>query len=426
MALRARDQDLAVRRGGRCGGARVGLAGRAVSGAPRAEAAAGGAGDPQQLAAAGSRLLPRVVAFRSVCAADPAAALCTRFRCQRPELPGAALCVGTARRAGRPGPPVLRISRGGSRRDARLPDRSLGLHAGAQEALAAASGGGGASGSGGGGASGSGGSGSGGSGGGGGGKKPPKPKNTPGYDEPPTGSLDKHTDVKTGKLSAEREALYDKIVAEVLKNASSVDQPEFHMMGGGPASGKSVALNSGKVNVSKNAITVDSDEIKKSIPEYQEMTKSKDPAAAAYAHDESSVIAKKVTDAAHKASMNVTLDGTGDSGYEKLAGKVAAARKTGAKVKATYVTVDTEVAVERNRIRAEKTGRLVPEAFVRNTHKVVSQIVPKAIAEGLFDEIQVFDTNKDGEVRLAASAKGKTLVIHDQELWDNFVAKGNE
>lgn len=229
-----------------------------------------------------------------------------------------------------------------------------------------------------------------------------------------------------GSWTKERQALHDEIVADVLSRSTPVSNPRSFMMGGGPASGKSVAIRSGNVTIPKNHVAIDSDELKNSIPEYKAMTKKKDPRAAAFAHEESSYLSKRIMKEASEKGYNILLDGTGDSSLESLSKKAATLKKNGKKLTANYVTVDTEVAVSRNKARAEKTGRLVPEAFVRNTHKNISKIVPEAVKRGLFDEFNLYDTNKSGDARLVASAKGTKLRIHDQELWDRFLRKGEE
>jgi predicted ABC-type ATPase len=159
------------------------------------------------------------------------------------------------------------------------------------------------------------------------------------------------------------------------------------------------------------------------LPEYQERVAAGDVSAAPFAHEESSYLAKRILAEAGSKHYNTLLDGTGDSSYESLAGKVKQMRATGHQVKAAYVTVDTETALERNRERAKKTGRLPPEAFVRECHAAVSKIVPEAIRQGLFDEVTVYDTNSYGQSIPVVSAKGNQMQVHDNELWTRFLAK---
>ena len=228
-----------------------------------------------------------------------------------------------------------------------------------------------------------------------------------------------------GSWTKERQALHDSIVAQHLASASPVKNPEAHMMGGGPASGKSVAQGSGQMNIPSNHVLIDADAIKQHLPEYNSMVAAKDFNAAAFAHEESSYLSKRILKEASAKSYNTMLDGTGDSGIKALESKIGMMKENGAKVVANYVTVQTETALERNRARAAKTGRLPPEEMVRQCHKVVSQVVPEAIKRGLFDEFSLYDTNGSGAKKIA-SAKGKELTIHDEHLWNQFLAKGHE
>lgn len=228
-----------------------------------------------------------------------------------------------------------------------------------------------------------------------------------------------------GSWTPERKALHDEIVKEMRGDSPARKQPVFTMMGGGPASGKSSVIKSGQVKL-PNGVTADSDEIKGKLPEYGAMLDAKDNRAANYAHEESSYLAKRVVRESFEAKRHVTLDGTGNSKYESVKAKVEQARAAGYKVNAVYVTCSTEEAVRRNVERAKKTGRLPPEEMLRNTHRSVSQVVPQAIKDGLFDNLELWDTENQtgGKPTLVVTAKGKDVTIHNQALWEAFVAKG--
>ena len=226
-----------------------------------------------------------------------------------------------------------------------------------------------------------------------------------------------------GTFTPERQALHDDIVNGILDKGTKVETPVTHMTGGGPASGKSVLFKEGKVKLPKRITTVDSDEIKKLIPDYTDMVAAKDSTAAAYAHEESSMLAKRVLNEGRDRGQSVFLDGTGDSSIDALIGKVKKMKKDGRRVVANYVTVDTEIAVERNVARAAKTGRNVPNDFVRKTHESISDILPKALDEKLFDDVTLWDTNTDGKVfKVMTQVDGKTI-IHDEKLWQRFLDK---
>ena len=229
-----------------------------------------------------------------------------------------------------------------------------------------------------------------------------------------------------GSWTPERQALHNEIIADYLKGVEAVENPKAFMMGGGPASGKSSVLDAGHIKMPKNTLAVDSDKIKGYLPEYIKGVADGDVGAAAFAHEESSYLGKKILAEAANKKGNVLLDGTGDNSIDNLRKKIKMIKSGGQKVEAHYMTMDTELSVKIEKARAAKTGRKVPESFLRETHAAVSDIVPKAIKEGLFDEITIWDNNIKGQPIRIASAKGKKLVVHDKARWEKFLAKADE
>ena len=234
---------------------------------------------------------------------------------------------------------------------------------------------------------------------------------------------DTSSQYRTGgnRWTDERHALHNEIIAEALSKATPVDNPTSTLMGGGPASGKSMMMeNSGALD---NAVHIDPDEIKKSLPEYKVLMEQGDPEAAAFVHVESREISKRMLRYAAEGSYNVVLDGTGNGSIHSLSTKVSTMKKNGGPVEARYVTTDVETAVARNKARAEATGRMVPESFVRWSHGEVTRTAVKALKKGLFDDFTLHDTTK-GSPTLVASAKGTMLTVHDKDLWLAFLKKG--
>lgn len=241
-------------------------------------------------------------------------------------------------------------------------------------------------------------------------------------------SISKHLD-KDGKLTPERELVHEAAVYAFLDGVEKAQgQGTFYLMGGGPAAGKSSVIKSGQVDVpgKKQAVQVDVDECKKMLPEYQQMVKSGDPKAAAFAHEESSALSKRVIDVACKNGYNVVLDGTGDGSVKGVLKKIDSAKANGMKVTGVYVTCDTETAVARSNARAAKTGREVPEFVVRNTHAAVSRILPEVADK--FDSVQLFDTNGSGQppklIASGGSGKGLQVVKGCETEYQSFVNKG--
>lgn len=234
------------------------------------------------------------------------------------------------------------------------------------------------------------------------------------------------------RWTPERQKLHDEIVAKFLATGKAVANPKFTMSGGGPASGKGYMLE--QVGITKNGkpkkgqVVIDSDEIKKLLPDYKALVAKGGKSAqlaASYVHEESSYLAKRIMEEAAKRSFNVVLDGTGDNGINSLAKKVKKFREMGYKVEAIYVSADTNMAALRNWERYIKTSRLPPEWMLRNVHSDVSRTLPQAMNDKLFDKVTLYDTNLSGQMRLVASANKKGTTVHDAKLWDDFLAKGN-
>jgi len=226
-----------------------------------------------------------------------------------------------------------------------------------------------------------------------------------------------------GEWTRERRRLHDELVAKVLgKDIPAQEHPEFVLMGGGTASGKSTAIRSGQIKLPDQHTLINPDDFKEMLPEFQVLAKHKDTRAAAYTHEESSQLGKRAMREALEARRHVVQDGTGNTSFASVKRKVDAARSQGHKVRAEYATVSVETALARNKARGAKTGRLVPETFVRSVHRSVSNVFPEAVKQGLFDQANLWDT--EGSPVLVASAVGTELTVHDQGRWDAFIAKG--
>lgn len=245
-----------------------------------------------------------------------------------------------------------------------------------------------------------------------------------------TNSLAAHMD-ENGKLSPEREAVHKQIIDDMLKGKVPVEgQATMTMLGGGPASGKSSVMSS-NTSGDKHAVTVDPDAFKHKLPGFKEMAE-KDPNAASYYHEESSALAKRFSEVAYKENYNVIYDGTGDGSNGSVQKKIDAARANGYKVKATYVSIDTEEAVRRNQKRYDdavakgETPRLPPVDMVRATHTKCTDISVSMAAK--FDSIEIYDNNgARGEHKLIATGgngKGLTPVKGQESSFKRYLAKG--
>jgi predicted ABC-type ATPase len=220
-----------------------------------------------------------------------------------------------------------------------------------------------------------------------------------------------------------RQKLHSHIIREITTGVVPVEHPTVYMMGGGTAAGKSTLLKSGVVTLDPNSCHIDADEIKTKLPEYQKLIGDHDTRAAAYVHEESSEVSKMAMKQALQDHLNCSMDGTGDSGYERFAHKVQSWRDAGAeRVVGTYVTCSTETAIARAEARGAATGRYVDPAIIRGIHATVSGILPRACKEGLFDKCELWDTEQGAPRKVMSFSDGK-MEIHDQGLWKAFLKK---
>jgi predicted ABC-type ATPase len=227
-------------------------------------------------------------------------------------------------------------------------------------------------------------------------------------------------------FSAERQALHDKIVLEAVEGVPASSDPTYYIMGGGPAAGKSSAINSGMVDVPKpgsgKAVEINADEVKGVLKKADDLERED---WAAFTHEESSYVAKRIQAAAIERGQDAVLDGTGDSSAASIRRKIEGARAAGYKVEGNYVTCPTDMAVDRAIERGKKPeGRVVPEDVVRGTHRDVSRVAPVVASD--FDTFTLIDTSEGTPRRVASTTRGEPIKIEDQALWDAFVAKGDE
>lgn len=230
-------------------------------------------------------------------------------------------------------------------------------------------------------------------------------------------------------LTSRVKGTHDPAMAELRAGKQAISEgaeKNFHMLGGGSGAGKGTIQKQGLVRGGRNRITVDSDELKKALKEYRTKVAAGDAEAAAFAHEESSFLAKRAVREGLEDGFDTTLDGTGDGGIAKLTKKVQQARDKGYQVTADYVTIDTDEAVRRALTRAEKSGRLIGEGTIRGIHRQVSRDFRDAIERNLFDEVRLYNNAiLDNPILIMEQKAGRTTIFR-QDLWDDFLAKADQ
>jgi len=130
---------------------------------------------------------------------------------------------------------------------------------------------------------------------------------------------------------------------------------ELTILLGPPAAGKSTIAN--ELAVSRRAMILDSDEIKKSIPEFDR------GAGAAAVHEESSDLSKSLQALVISKGSNVVLPKVGDNPVS-IKKTVDLYKAAGYKVSIVNMSVNPENAYKRNISRFVSSGRLVPPSYL--------------------------------------------------------------
>lgn len=233
---------------------------------------------------------------------------------------------------------------------------------------------------------------------------------------------------KNWVLSEERRASHNKIVKDYL-GSEKVKSDTVYMLGGAPANGKSTLVDSGLLPHPKGALVLDPDKIKGMIPEYQKMLSSGNTdlikGAANFIHEESSYLGKIIKTTALKNNYATVIDGVNDGGIDDVIKKANDIRieSGGKKIRADFVSLDTDLSVKLAKARSAKTGREVPLPYIEKMNSEISHLIPKIIDKKVYNELYLWDTNTNGVPNLILTQIDGVLKIHDKELYKRFLLK---
>jgi predicted ABC-type ATPase len=235
-----------------------------------------------------------------------------------------------------------------------------------------------------------------------------------------------------GAYTPERAALHAEILRRIFAGHSPSAEPTMQMLGGGPASGKTSGVRLGEVAMPPDAVAINADDIKRQLPEYDQMVKAGLGQASAFVHEEGSELSKTALREAAQGGYNVVYDSTGDNSLANIESKVAMYRDAGFRVNADYFTIPVDTAVERAAARANNPaspdyGREVPEAYTRATYASISNVVPAAVNQRVWDSFNLWNNDVpkgDPPTKIAGYVDRGALVIADPAAWDTFLAAG--
>lgn len=230
----------------------------------------------------------------------------------------------------------------------------------------------------------------------------------------PYNSLGQHLDA-SGNLTPERQRLHQELLEQKLGGViPDKDQPEFVMLGGGPASGKSFTKNK-FMNVKNDIVDINPDDFKVMLPEYKQGLLDGNNLIANFVHEESSALNKRAMDILLKHQSSFLLDGVGDGSAAAVLKKITKAKAAGYKVVGKYVSCPVEQAQRWEAARFARTGRQVKAEVLLSNHKGVSQILPEVAKD--FDDVELWSTDERFPTQIIAKGgAGVDLTPLDNDL----------
>ncbi|WP_157734300.1 MULTISPECIES: zeta toxin family protein [Frankia] len=224
--------------------------------------------------------------------------------------------------------------------------------------------------------------------------------------------------------SPERLALRQKIVTDLLGDVQPPERgrPALYLLGGGGGSGKSrlaAGLTEKTILPAENVVRLDPDDVKRRIPEFEEIRKLRDPRAADVVHEESSTLTRQAFAEALDRGVDIIFDSV-LADAEKGIARIDAAKARGYQVHLYGAIADVETAIQRAMARGEETGRYVPVDRLLAAHRGFAEAFDRYIDR--VDTAVLFDTNGDEKV-IAVKELGGEFTIVDQTGWQNFLRK---
>lgn len=233
--------------------------------------------------------------------------------------------------------------------------------------------------------------------------------------------------IEAYKDNPERVKLRDTIENKQLEKIPSVpegQQPTAVVLGGGTASGKTTAKQAA-FEKADQYVSVDADELKLSIPEYEELKKTDPAKAGARVHDESKLMAQNTVRKAMAERKNILYDGS-TSGEDKPA-FIKELKGAGYKVKLNFVDIPTEEAIRRANQRAKTSknpinkGRIVPEEVIREKHQNAAKSFEKL--KDLADEVRLYDNSGPAPELVYERIGTNPEKVYNQEKYEAFQRK---
>lgn len=241
---------------------------------------------------------------------------------------------------------------------------------------------------------------------------------------------------KDGKWTAERAAQQRKTIKKVLESCPKPkpgEKPKCVLLLGGAASGKSTVVDAYvKPKMGDQFGTVNVDDVKEDIPEYEQFVKDDVGTAASRVHEESSEMGKAITTKAIEDGRNFIYDAVLGN-PEKAKKMIKELRAKGYEISLVGVNVDAEESLDRASLRAygnveqggEKggSGRMVPPGILLDGHKGASKTF--AEIKDLVDDVSLYDNNVPQGTDPIPVVTAPPQKVLREDLYNDFKGKAN-
>lgn len=237
--------------------------------------------------------------------------------------------------------------------------------------------------------------------------------------------------VENGRLNPERQEHWNKAITAGLGNVTPEPVKVMTFTGGGPASGKSELLAISP-ELTTNRVIPNPDDFKTGMNGIPALPEHGTPIGTpSFLHEESSLMAKDLTKIAMERGLSVTVDGVGDAGFKKMAGKIEAAEKAGYKVDLQYMTIPTSEALIRAKRRGMGSGpdaRVLMSTQVLHDHSDVSATFSELVSSGVAKNAVLWNNDVQRgtpPTKILEIVNGK-VTVHDEDRWDDFRSKAKD
>ncbi|MGV3661285.1 MAG: zeta toxin family protein, partial [Prosthecobacter sp.] len=247
-----------------------------------------------------------------------------------------------------------------------------------------------------------------------------------------------HPLVQSGQLPADkdvpREAMRKAIADHFINQSQPLPQgvqPVIYAMGGGGGSGKSsliAILQDQGVIPADGYVLINTDEIKKFIPEYDDIIRAGDGRAANVVQLESVDIANQIMDrlnsGGEKIRHHIIFDSTLANANETRR-LISLWKAAGFKVHLVGIIIDPKEALTRafGRILDEK--RWVPAAALAKAHQGFNAALKSYLSE--VDEAEIYDNSGDTPVVVARkTSTSPDVMVVEPKIWNSIDQRSHE